>query len=153
MVLKSEAFASLVGPIDGGSQVVVERPKVVFCAATRTFVLWCHLDVSENSAVDAWANYVYRRAGVAVSATPNGPFKAIRALRPNGLESLDMNLFTDNGETFLIRACTKNQYLGITKLTPDLTNTAGSIVSVLKSKVEGPVMFRDPEDKALYVHS
>jgi len=73
--------------------------------------------------------------GVAVSATPNGPFKAIRALRPNGLESLDMNLFTDNGQTFLIRACTKNQYLGITKLTPDLTNTAGSIVSVLKAKV------------------
>ena len=62
MVLKSEAFATLVGPIDSGSQIVVERPKVVFCAATRTFVMWCHLDVSENTAVDAWANYVYRRA-------------------------------------------------------------------------------------------
>ena len=85
--------------------------------------------------VDAWANYVYRRAGVAVSATPNGPFKPIRALRPNGLESLDMNLFTDNGETYLIRACTKNQYLGISKLTKDLTNVEGSIVSVLKAKV------------------
>ena len=52
-----------------------------------------------------------------------------------GLESLDLNLFHDNGDSYLIRACTKNQYMGISKLTSDLTNIAGNIVSVLKAKV------------------
>ena len=52
-----------------------------------------------------------------------------------GLESLDLNLFHDNGDAYLIRACTKNQYMGISKLTSDLTNIAGNIVSVLKAKV------------------
>lgn len=46
-----------------------------------------------------------------------------------------MNLFHDNGDAYLIRACTKNQYMGISKLTSDLTNIAGNIVSVLKAKV------------------
>ena len=44
-----------------------------------------HSRTHQLQAVDAWANYVFRRAGVAVSSTPQGPFKPIRALRPNGM--------------------------------------------------------------------
>jgi len=150
-VLTSIDFGLLVGVLDEGSSIVVERPKVIYSSKTNQYVMWCHLDVSENSAVDAWANYVFRRAGVAVSTSPNGPFKPIRALRPNGLESLDINLFVDGDSAYMIRACTKNQYLGITKLSPDLTNTEGNIISVLKAKVEGPVLFRDPKTNSLFV--
>ncbi len=78
---------------------------MVYCAATKQFVLWCHLDVSERAATDSWANYVFRRAGVAVSAAgPRGPFRPLRALRPNGRESLDLNLFVDRGEVPRARA-------------------------------------------------
>lgn len=35
------------GPIDAGSQIVVERPKVVH--SNGQFVMWLHLDVSENT--------------------------------------------------------------------------------------------------------
>ena len=51
LVLSTTHFAPLVGTIDTGSLVVVERPKVVYSASTSQFVMWCHLDVSENSAV------------------------------------------------------------------------------------------------------
>jgi hypothetical protein len=104
LVLASSEFSTLVGAVDVGSSIVVERPKVVFAASTGQYVMWCHLDISENTAVDAWANYVFRRAGVAVSSSPSGPFKPIRALRPNGLESLDINLYTE-GDSVIFHLC------------------------------------------------
>ena len=39
---------------------------------------------------------------MAVADHPHGPFKPIRALRPNGLESLDINLFVDGDEVRLV---------------------------------------------------
>ena len=139
---------------------------MVYSAKKRQFVMWCHLDVSENTAVNTWANYVFRRAGVAVADAPQGPFKPLRALRPNGLESLDINIFVDHWgrshlqqpeastgapNVYIIRACTKNTFLGISKLNDDLTMTEGGIVSKVKAKVEGPVLFRDPINGALYL--
>ncbi len=50
-----------------------------------------------------------------------------------------------------MRACTKNQYLGVSRLTADLTNVESDVVATIKAKVEGPVMFRDPEDQSLYL--
>ena len=138
----------------------------MYSAKKRQFVMWCHLDVSENTAVNTWANYVFRRAGVAVADAPQGPFKPLRALRPNGLESLDINIFVDHWgrshlqqpeastgapNVYIIRACTKNTFLGISKLNDDLTMTEGGIVSKVKAKVEGPVLFRDPINGALYL--
>jgi hypothetical protein len=38
-----------------------------------------------------------------------------------------------------------------TTTTISYQKTSGNIISVLKAKVEGPVMFRDPHDKALYI--
>jgi hypothetical protein len=163
MVLRSADFLPIVGEINARSAVVVERPKVVFCRKNKKFVMWLHLDVSEDTAVDTWANYVFRRAGVAVSESPQGPFKPLRAIRPNGLESLDINLFVDHwgtdggggrggsGPVYVVRACAKNTYLGITRLNDDLTMTEGGIVSRLKAKVEGPVIFRDPHDGTLFL--
>ena len=53
---------------------VLERPKVIYNAKTKKFVMWFHADSM---------NYAAARCGVAVSDTPAGPFKYLRSFRPD----------------------------------------------------------------------
>lgn len=55
---------------------VIERPKVIFNAKTRKFVMWFHLELKGKG-------YVASRTGVAVSDNPQGPFTYIKSYRPN----------------------------------------------------------------------
>ena len=55
---------------------VIERPKVIYNAKTKKFVMWFHLELKGKG-------YSAARTAVAVSDTPTGPFKYIRSLRPN----------------------------------------------------------------------
>jgi len=51
--------------------------------------------------------YFYRRAGVAMSDSPIGPFRFVHALQPDGLPSLDLQLFQEPDQSrgaFLIRS-------------------------------------------------
>jgi hypothetical protein len=52
---------------------VCERPKVLYNALTKQFVMWMHLDD---------ARYLVASAGVAVSSTPVGPFRFVKFFRP-----------------------------------------------------------------------
>jgi len=82
---------------------ILERPKVLFNRLTNKYVMWFHLDAAEAlpaSQVTEWHRkkgilykYIYRRAGVAVSSSPCGPFKFLHALLPDGEKSLDLQLF------------------------------------------------------------
>ena len=60
-------------PMHDGQRTFVERPKVIYNARTKKFVMWMH---TENK------DYSYARAGVAVSDTPTGEFKFLHAIRP-----------------------------------------------------------------------
>ena len=53
---------------------VLERPKVLFNEATKTYVMWMHLDSR---------GYTFRHSGVAVSKQPAGPFTFQHALQPD----------------------------------------------------------------------
>lgn len=55
---------------------ILERPKVVYNAKTKKFVMWFHLELKG-------ASYASALTGVAVSDHPLGPFKYLRAYRPN----------------------------------------------------------------------
>ena len=55
---------------------VLERPKVIFNAKTRKFVMWFHLEPKGMG-------YDGARSGVAVSDSPTGPFEFIRSVRPD----------------------------------------------------------------------
>lgn len=55
---------------------VLERPKVVYNAKTKKFVMWFHLEKKGTS-------YASALTGVAVSDTPLGPFRYVKAYRPN----------------------------------------------------------------------
>lgn len=55
---------------------ILERPKVLYNARTRRFVMWFHLE-------PAGAGYSGATSGVAVAQRAEGPYTFVRALRPN----------------------------------------------------------------------
>jgi len=112
---------------------VVERPKVIYNAKTKKFVMWFHLDSQ---------NYTYRRVGIATADLPQGPFTFVHAIRPDGIPSLDMSLWVDvDGKAYLTRSC-DNVYTGISRLTDDYLNTTGILSK--GPKQEGYALFRTP---------
>lgn len=60
--------------LEGGC--IIERPKVIYNAHTRKFVMWIHLELKGQG-------YGAARAGVAVSDSPFGPFRFVRSGRIN----------------------------------------------------------------------
>lgn len=53
---------------------VIERPKVIYNAKSREFVMWMHVDSGD---------YKEAKTGVAVASTPTGPFIYLGGFRPN----------------------------------------------------------------------
>jgi hypothetical protein len=113
------------------SSKIVERPKVLFNALTKKFVMWMHLDEH---------GYMFSRAGIAVADRPEGPFELIhvrrsynydygypendpRNQRELGNAYLDMNLFVDDdGQGYVFHVSENLMTLYVSKLSPDFTN-------------------------------
>jgi hypothetical protein len=55
---------------------IIERPKVIYNATTRRFVMWFHHEPLDGG-------YAGARSGVAVSETPTGPYRFLGTFRPN----------------------------------------------------------------------
>lgn len=55
---------------------ILERPKVLYNEATRSFVMWFHLEPKD-------AGYAGAFSGVAVADRVTGPYEFVRAFRPN----------------------------------------------------------------------
>jgi beta-xylosidase len=114
---------------------VIERPKVIYNAATKQFVMWMHIDTKD---------YAYARAGVAVSNSPAGPFVYQRSVRPNGQMARDMTLFKDDdGKAYLIFSSENNATMQVCLLSPDYLSptTTYSRILVNQSR-EAPALFR-----------
>ncbi len=63
---------------------IIERPKVIYNAKTKTFVMWFHLELKGRG-------YSAARAGLAVSDKATGPFTYVGSVRPNqGALPLDL---------------------------------------------------------------
>jgi len=91
----------------------MERPKVIYNAATRRFVMWWHHDLK------GWG-HSGALAGLAVSDTPTGPFRFIEASKPNGQMFRDCTLFQDDdGSAHAVFASNDNINLAICPLTDD----------------------------------
>ncbi|WP_348798839.1 glycoside hydrolase family 43 protein [Flavobacterium adhaerens] len=85
---KNEGVALKVST-DPNSQIVsgsiIERPKVIYNAKTKKYVMWFHLEFKGQG-------YKASRTGVATSDKPTGPYQFIRSYRPNaGNWPLDFN--------------------------------------------------------------
>jgi len=113
------------------SSKIVERPKVIFNALTRKFVMWIHLDET---------GYMFSHAGIAVADQPEGPFELVhvrrsiaydygfpendpRNQRALGNAYLDMNLFVDDdGQGYVFHVSENLLTLYASKLSPDFTD-------------------------------
>ncbi len=77
---KNEGIALKVNETDSLNDIakgcVLERPKVIYNAKTRKFVMWFHLEIKGKG-------YYAARSGVAVSDNPTGPFTFLKSFRPN----------------------------------------------------------------------
>jgi hypothetical protein len=120
-------------PSVDGRRTFVERPKVIYNARTKQFVMWMHLEQR---------GYRFAHAGVAVSPKPEGPFEFIKAVRPiantnqfatqdpdpNNERQLggtfrDMNLFMDDdGRAYVFYAAEDNLTLYVTRLDEHFTS-------------------------------
>jgi hypothetical protein len=99
---------------------VVERPKVLFNAATNRYVMWLHIDNS---------SYTDRRAGVATSTTPCGPYTYLGASDPLGHQSRDLGLYKDDDGTAYLMHDDPAGYLRIDRLSADYTSAQTAVAS------------------------
>ena len=112
-------------------QFRIERPKVLYNAQTRKYVMWFHLDD---------AKFTLRMVGVATCDAVAGDYAFVAGFQPDGQPSLDMGLFEDtDGTAYLVRSV-NNAYAGFSKLTPDYLNSTGIISK--GPRVEGQAVWR-----------
>lgn len=96
---------------------VVERPKVVHNPQTGMFVMWIHSDDRD-----------YKRAatGVAIAEKPEGPFRYLYSLRPQGLDSRDQTVFVDHdGAAYHVCSSNWNATVLFSRLSGDFRSLTG----------------------------
>ena len=141
---------------------VIERPKVIYNARTKKFVMWLHQDSPDYKAA---------RAGVAVSDSPTGPFQYFGSFRPNvgvwplnvteadkqtshtnflardfagGQMSRDMTLFVDDdGQAYQFCASEENSTMHVSRLTDDYLKPSGKYARIFVGRsMEAPAVFK-----------
>jgi len=115
---------------------IMERPKVLYNAATKKYVMWFHLELKGRG-------YKAARCGVATSDTVTGPYTYVNSFRPDGEMSRDMTLFQDDdGKAYLVTSSEENSTIHISQLTDDYLNTTGHPVHAFKWWAEAPAIFK-----------
>jgi hypothetical protein len=141
---------------------VIERPKVIYNARTKKFVMWFHQDSPDYQAA---------RSGVAVSDVPAGPFKYLGSFRPNagcwpmnvtledkvpgaknilardfeaGQMARDMTLFVDDdGKAYQFYSSENNATMHVSLLTDDYLKPAGQYTRIFVGRsTEAPAVFK-----------
>ncbi|MFJ8434012.1 RICIN domain-containing protein [Kitasatospora sp. NPDC094019] len=115
----------------------IERPKVMYNAATGQFVMWMH---KEGSATD----YSEARAAVAVSDTVDGDYSWRGSFRPLGSMSRDITTFVDDdGTGYMVSAANENRDLHVYRLTADYTGVEAQVQSLWNGESrEAPALFK-----------
>ena len=114
---------------------VIERPKVIYNDKTGQFVMWMHVDAKD---------YSYSQSGVAVSDRPEGPYKYLHSVRPNGNMSRDMTLFKDeDNKAYLIYSSENNNTMQVCLLSDDYLSPTKTYKRILiNRRREGPAIFK-----------
>ena len=141
---------------------VLERPKVIYNAATKKFVMWMHVDSTD---------YAAARSGVAVSDSPTGPFQYLGSFRPdagvwpvnvtdadkipgkknllerdfeNGQMARDQTVFVDDdGKAYLFYSSEGNPTMHVSRLTDDYLHTGGQWARLFIGRsMEAPAVFK-----------
>lgn len=160
---KDEGISLSVAPEGSGSDIekgcILERPKVIYNAKTKKYVMWFHLELKG-------AGYKAARSGVAVSDRVTGPYTYLHSVRPNaghwpmnaapdttqlygrdmagGQMARDMTLFVDDdGKAYHIYASEENSTLQIALLDDTYTAHTGDYKRAFAGRsMEAPAMFK-----------
>ena len=116
---------------------IMERPKVIFNAKTKKYVMWFHLELKGQG-------YGAARAGVAVSDKVIGPYTFHHSFRPNDAMSRDQTLFVDeDGTAYQFTASEDNQTMHINQLTDDYLRPNGTMRRIFVGRSsEAPAVFK-----------
>ena len=143
---------------------VLERPKVIYNAKTKKFVMWFHLEFKD-------AGYLTARTGVATSDSPVGPYTYLYSFRPNagqwpinvtdadkklppknllgrdhigGQMARDMTLFVDDDQkAYHFYASEDNGTMHISQLTDDYLRPSGKYKRLFIGRyMEAPAVFK-----------
>ena len=119
---------------DLGRRRFIERPKLLFCARTGQYVVWCHYE---------GRNYGASEAAVFVSEKVEGPYRLVRAGRPLDIKSRDCNVFQDaDGQAYFISTIEENQHLGLFRLSDDYTEALSCNILFAHQSREAPAIAR-----------
>lgn len=115
---------------------LMERPKVIYNASTKKYVMWFHLELRGQG-------YRAARAGVAISDKVTGPYRYVKSFRPNDNMSRDMTLFVDDdGKAYEIYSSRENYDLRIVQLSDDYTAATAKDKMLFSEHREAPAIFR-----------
>lgn len=115
---------------------VMERPKVIYNAKTKKYVMWFHLELRGQG-------YRAARAGVAVSDKVTGPYQFLKSFRPNDNMSRDMTLYVDDdGKAYHIYSSRENYDLRIAQLSDDYTSSTTKDKMMFSEHREAPAIFK-----------
>jgi Glycosyl hydrolases family 43 len=93
---------------------IIERPKVIYNATTKKYVMWLHWE---------GMSYATAEAGVFSSDAIDGDYTQVRHFRPNNNMSRDDTLFRDDdGKAYFLSAANNNADSALYELTDDYTN-------------------------------
>ncbi|MDX3192974.1 RICIN domain-containing protein [Streptomyces sp. MN03-5084-2B] len=109
------------GSGDLGPNRIVERPKVLYNATTRTYVMYLHIDST---------SYSDQRVGVATSPTPCGPYSYRGSFQPLGNQSRDIGLFQDTDGSAYLMSENAGRSLRIYRLSADYTSVASAVATL-----------------------
>jgi hypothetical protein len=114
---------------DLGPNRVIERPHVIYNAATSQFVMYMHVDSS---------SYSDRKAGVATSSSVCGTYSYLGSVKPLGHDSLDDTLFQDGTTGYFLSEDRTNTKLQIYQLSADYLTVASLVATV--AQYEAPAL-------------
>ncbi len=119
---------------DLGQRRFIERPKLLYCALTGQYVVWCHWE---------GRNYGASEAAVFVSDKVDGPYRLHHAGRPLNIKSRDCNVFQDaDGKAYFISTIEENQHLGLFRLSDDYTEALSCNILFAHQSREAPAIAR-----------
>lgn len=106
---------------DLGPNRIIERPHVLYNAATSRYVMYMHVDN---------ASYTDRKAGVATSDTVCGAYTYRGSMKPLGHDSLDDTLFQDGATGYFVSEDRTSAKLQIYQLTDDYLTIASLVATI-----------------------
>jgi hypothetical protein len=113
----------------------IERPKVIYNAATSRYVIWMHKEGADD--------YGEARAAVASSPTVDGDYTYHGSFRPLNHMSRDIGLYVEGDTAYMYSAADENSDMHIYKLTADFRGIAGLVANPWPDQHrESPVLFK-----------